>query len=44
MKKEQTARSEKLTFKLQTLVIHPEVSIKHSEHGKILKLKNPSTL
>jgi hypothetical protein len=37
MKMEQTECSEKLAFKLQTPVNHPEESIQHSEHGESLK-------
>jgi hypothetical protein len=39
MKMEQTERSETLAFKLQTLVNHPEESIRHSEHGDSLKTR-----
>jgi hypothetical protein len=36
---QQTQCSKTLTFKLQTLVNHPEASIQLSEHGKILKTR-----
>jgi hypothetical protein len=37
MKTEQTLCSKRLAFKLQTPVNNPEESIRHSEHGNILK-------
>jgi hypothetical protein len=37
MKMEQTGCSETLAFEIQTVVNHPEESIRHLEQGEILK-------